>query len=239
MWSMLADLAAAAAQTLSPQFRTSLWKTLALTVLFLALAWFGLERLVLSTLGHATIWIRLPLSILTGAGFLFCAAYLIAPISALVAGFYADDLAALVEWELDPRTLGRALPFGLALRVGARFAGLALVVNAIALVLLFVPGVNVLAFLTANAYLLGRVYFELAALRHRSQAEALELYRKHAGAIFACGLCIAVFLSIPLVNLLTPLFAVAFMVRVYNRLDPASLRHLTLEPAPEARRRSR
>ena len=37
---------------------------------------------------------------------------------------------------------------------------------AFALVLLLVPGINVVAFLFANGYLLGREYFELVAFRH-------------------------------------------------------------------------
>ena len=75
------------------------------------------------------------------------------------------------------------------------------------LILLFAPGVGLVAWLAANAYLLGREYFELAAMRFHSAAQARELRRRHAGFVFMYGAMIAVFVAIPLVNLLTPLFA--------------------------------
>ena len=41
---------------------------------------------------------------------------------------------------------------------------------------------------------------------------------KHRGTIFMAGLVIAAFLSIPLVNLLTPLFAAGLMVHLHKML---------------------
>jgi CysZ protein len=216
---MIADVVAAFAQTFSSSFRSILWKSLGLTLLLLAFAWFLADRLAAALLVSSPLWMRIPAMLATGAGLIVCAAYLIAPISALVMGFYADDLAALVEWELDPNRIGRSLPAAQALWVGLRFAGLAVVVNAIALAVLFAPGVNVVAFLGANAYLFGRISFELAALRHRTLPQTLDLYQRNAGYVFVCGLWIALFLSVPIMNLLTPLFAVALMARAYDRLD--------------------
>jgi CysZ protein len=99
-----------------------------------------------------------------------------------------------------------------------RFAGLSVLVNLLALALLFAPGVNVLAFLGANAYLLGREYFELAAMRFRPPDEARAMRRRFALSVFLAGLFVAVFVSIPLLNLCTPLFATALMTRVHKRL---------------------
>ena len=93
-------------------------------------------------------------------------AYVLPAVSALVAGYFLDDAAEIVErddFPGDPR--GRAMPLGRALIYGARFALLAIAVNLVALMLFFVPGVNLVAFFGANAYLLGREYFELAAAR--------------------------------------------------------------------------
>ena len=44
-------------------------------------------------------------------------------------------------------------------------------------------------------------------MRFHSGAQARELRRRHAGFVFVYGVMIAVFVAIPLVNLLTPLFA--------------------------------
>lgn len=212
----------AVGQIFAPRFRAALWKVLGLTFVLLALAWLGLDRLILSVAAVASPWLQLTLSLLTGLGLFFALAYFVAPASSLVAGFYLDELAEIVEREVDPLgPVGRALPAGRALRVAARFAGLSLLVNALALVLLLIPGINLIAFFGANAFLLGREYFELAALRFRSLEEARALRQRHAPYLFVCGLWIAAFLAVPVLNLLTPLFGVAFMVRIYKRLDPA------------------
>ena len=94
-------------------------------------------------------------------------------------------------------------------------------VGVVSLFLLFAPGVGLVAWLAANAYLLGREYFELAAMRFHSAVQARELRRRHAGFVFLYGAMIAVFVAIPLVNLLTPLFATTLMVRLHKRVAQA------------------
>ena len=106
------------------------------------------------------------------------------------------------------------MPLGDAAWIAVRFAALALAVNLVALLLLFVPGLNALAFFGANAYLFGRGYFELAALRHLPPAEVDRLRRANEPQLFIAGLVMAAMLAIPFVNLLTPLFGTAFMVRI-------------------------
>lgn len=156
-----------------------------------------------------------------GAGLIVILAFLIAPVSLLVAGLFLDDLAEIVETEIDPEgEKGRAPPAGQAILMALRFSLVAASVNLLALLLLFVPGVNAIAFLLANAYLLGREYFELAAIRFRPSEEARELRRRHSPRLFLAGLCIAAFVAVPGLNLLTPLFGVAFMVRMHKLLAP-------------------
>jgi CysZ protein len=99
-----------------------------------------------------------------------------------------------------------------------RCAGLSILVNLIALILLFAPGVNVVVFLAANGYLLGREYFELAAMRYRSFEEARAMRRRFGLTIFFAGFLIACFVAVPVLNLCTPLFATAFMTRLHKRL---------------------
>ena len=148
-----------------------------------------------------------------GLGLLVGAALLVPSASFVVAGFFFDDLAERVEAAIGgPR--GHAMAWGPALALGLRFAAVSLAVNAVALALLLVPGVNVVAFFGANAYLLGRGFFELAALRHLPMPEVRALRRRHPLRLFAAGCVLAAMLWVPLLNLLTPLFGAAFMVRV-------------------------
>jgi uncharacterized protein involved in cysteine biosynthesis len=61
-------------------------------------------------------------------------------------------------------------------------------------------------------------YFELAAMRFHPVAEAKRLRKAYQGTVFLGGMLIAVFVSIPIVNLATPLFGTALMVHVHKRL---------------------
>ena len=219
---MLDAATAAAAQIFTPPFRKVLWKTLALTLALLALAWVGLEKLIVALLALQIAapypWVTTVLTIIGGAGLVIGLAFLVTPVSFVVAGLFFDELAEHVEIELDPAGAGRAMPLGDAAWVAAQFAAVALVVNLVALLLLFVPGVNALAFFGANAYLFGRGYFELAALRHLPAPEVARLRRANELQLFIAGLVMAGMLAIPFVNLLTPLFGTAFMVRVADSI---------------------
>ena len=166
-------------------------------------------------------WLKTALTYATGAGLFFLLAFLIAPVSVLVSGLFLDDLADHVEADLyPPERRGRAIPATQAILMGLRFAGVSAIVNFFALLLLFVPGVNAAAFLIANAYLFGREYFLFAATRFRSLGELDELRRRYAPKLFIAGLFIAFFVATPGLNVLTPLFAVAFMTRIHRMLSP-------------------
>ena len=55
-------------------------------------------------------------------------------------------------------------------------------------------------------------------MRFRSPAEAKAMRKDNAATVFTAGLIIAAFVSIPIVNLATPLFGMAFMVHMHKRL---------------------
>jgi CysZ protein len=216
---MIEDAIAALAQIFTPPFRATLIKSLLLTLGLLVLIWFGLDRLVVSFIGFGPPWLATALAILAGLGLIVGLAFLIAPITSLTAGFFLDDIALIVEREINPQgPLGKPIPFAPAALFALRYAGLSIVVNLIALVLLLAPGVNVIAFLAANGYLLGCEYFELAAMRYRSSDEARAMRRHFGLQVFMAGFLIACFVAVPVLNLCAPLFATAFMTRLHKRL---------------------
>jgi CysZ protein len=55
-------------------------------------------------------------------------------------------------------------------------------------------------------------------MRHMKPAEAKSLRKANRLTVFLCGLVIAGLASVPILNLLTPLFATAFMVHIYKGL---------------------
>ena len=123
-----------------------------------------------------------------------------------------------VYYPADPP--GHELPVAQSVGIALKFFLVVLLVNMLVLFLLLVPGINLIAFYLGNGYLLGREYFELAAMRHLPLAEAKQLRQANRGTMFLCGVVIAGLASVPIVNLLTPLFATAFMVHVYKGLAP-------------------
>jgi CysZ protein len=212
---------AALREIISPPFRNVLLKSLGMTFLFLALAWVGLDKLALSYVAVNHPWLQVALTYATGVGLFILLAFFIGPISVLVAGLFLDDLADVVEADLYPAgERGEAIPASQAVVMGVRFAAVSAGVNILALFLLLVPGLNAVAFLLANAYLLGREYFLFAATRFRSLEEALDMRRRYAPQLFLAGLFIAAFVMTPGLNVLTPLFGVAFMSRIYKMLAP-------------------
>jgi uncharacterized protein involved in cysteine biosynthesis len=102
---------------------------------------------------------------------------------------------------------------------GVKTALLTILVYLIALPFVFIAGAGFIVFFIATAWLLGREYFELAAMRFRSPAEAKAMRKHNAATVFTAGLVIAAFVSIPIVNLATPLFGMAFMVHMHKRLS--------------------
>ena len=111
------------------------------------------------------------------------------------------------------------MPFLLALVEGVKAALLALLVYLCALPFVLFAGLGFVILFLANAYLLGREYFELAAMRFRPPDEAKAMRKANAAYLFTAGMFIAAFVSIPILNLATPIFAMAFMVHVHKRLS--------------------
>lgn len=217
---MLDAASLALREILSPPFRGVLLKSLALTIGLLTALWILLERLISGWVVIPWEWLDTAFSVLTGIGLVIGLGFLVAPVTALFAGLFLDDIAELVEtthYPADP--VGRSLPIVRSLATSVKFLAVVLAVNAVALPLVLILGFGVFIFLAANAYLLGREYFELVALRHLDEVTVRRLRLRHGARIFAAGLIIAGFLAIPIVNLLGPLFATAFMVHVYKDID--------------------
>ena len=80
-------------EIISPPFRAVLLKSLGMTLVFLALAWVGLDRLALSYAVVNHPWLQTVLVYATGFGLFFLLAFFIGPISVIVSGLFLDDLA--------------------------------------------------------------------------------------------------------------------------------------------------
>ena len=226
-------------QMFSPALRAVLWRTIGLSVLLIAVAGVALQRLIahLLDLGSTSIettigpqahdpaqilaWL---LSFAAGLGLIAGSIFLMPAVTAVVGSFYADRIGDAVEHEhyrADPA--GKALPLPLSLWEGLKTALFAIVIYLCAVPLILFAGFGAVIFFLATAYILGREYFELAAMRFRSPPDAKLLRKRNSTTVFLGGLLIAAFVSIPIVNLATPLFAMALMVHVHKRVSARNL----------------
>lgn len=214
----------------SAPVRGVFWKVIGLTLLFLVALWFVLRLLFLDyampyieawlpNLGEWTGWIGLFASIISAIGLAAGLAFLIAPVSAVIAGLFLDDAADKIEkQDYGSDAPGQALPLGQSILSSLRFFLVVIAANLVALIFLLVPGVNLVIFFVVNGYLLGREYFEFAASRYLGPERARAWRSRNQGRVWLAGLAIGIFLLVPILNILTPLFAAIFMVHYVKAL---------------------
>jgi uncharacterized protein involved in cysteine biosynthesis len=242
---MLDAAVKALSQILSPPMRSILWRSIGLALVLIVVLAIGLQRLLSLIATYGEGWgeamlgpgFHTPLNVLAwivsiaaGLGVVLGGIFLMPAITSLVASVFVDEVADHVEREHYPAERpGTALPLGIAMREGIKTALLTILVYLVALPFVFLAGAGFLVFFIATAWLLGREYFDLAAMRFRPPAEARAMRKQNAALVFTAGLIIAAFVSIPIVNLATPLFGMAFMVHMHKRLSGP--RPELLEPA--------
>ena len=232
---MLDAVYKALSQILSQPMRAILWKSVGLALVLIVVVAISLQRFLSWLAGAGALWtegvvgsdyhsfisvLSWFVSIAAGLGIVAGAVFLMPAITSLVASVFVDDVADIVEREHYPAEKpGVALPVGRAIIEGSKTALLTVAVYLVALPFVFVAGAGFIIFFIATAWLLGREYFELAAMRFRSPEEAKLMRRQNGATVFTAGLFIAAFVSIPIVNLATPLFGMALMVHMHKQLS--------------------
>lgn len=152
---------------------------------------------------------------------LLASVFLMVPVASAFTGLFLEDVVDAVEDRHFP-TLPDARPQRLSegLIGAVNFFGIALAANLIALFLWPFAGPLVpVLFWSVNGYLLGREYFTLVAQRRIGRDEAKALWRANKTRIWSAGVLMAAPLSIPLVNLLIPVFGVATFTHLFHRLN--------------------
>lgn len=141
-----------------------------------------------------------------GAGVVVLAAALSPAVSMVVGGVLFDVAAARIEKAIGAPP-ARNVSIGEGIGNGVRIALPALLLNLLALPLLFIPVVNAFVFYGLNGFLMGREYSTVASARRLTRPEADALRRKNGLPLFLIGLACSV---IPFV---APLVAASAMTR--------------------------
>ena len=176
-------------------------------------AWF-----LIAQLGDvSTAWLDWLIEVMAGLGLVILILFLFPAAVSATIGLFLESVAEAVEARHYP---GLAPPRGQtvrdAIQSGLKFAIVAILLNLAALPLYLIPPFNVFVFYVLNGYLLGREYYETVALRRLDARQAGELRRRNRWRVFLAGVVITLMLTVPLLNLIAPVIATAFMVHIFE-----------------------
>lgn len=218
----------AISQLPDPRFRRVLMLGIALTVALLFAAYavmlgvinlFVEDTITLPVVGEVT-WVGDLLSWGSLALMLVMSMFLMVPVASAITSLFLDDVADAVEDAHYPALAPvRRASFWDGLRDSVNFLGVLVGANVLAFALYaFVPPLSVPIFFALNGFLLGREYFQIAAMRREGCEGAKALRKKHQGTIWIAGCLMALPLSVPLINLVIPILGAATFTHLYHRL---------------------
>ena len=221
---MIAALVRAVGDLSAPPLRRIVWLSLALAVASFAVLWIAIAVI----LTHTALFGWRPLdwivNLLGSLAVLVLSWLLFPAVATMMTGCFLDRIATTVE-ALDYPDHGpaRRVSIGETMIATLRLMGLAILMNLLALpVYVLAPGINFFVFLGLNGYLFGREYFEVVALRRLEPTATRALRRRFAGRVFLGGVAIAGLFAVPLVNLVAPVIATAFMLHLFEGLPRAA-----------------
>ena len=225
---ILSDFLKSVAQFDDPKFRRVLWRGMGLTIVLLIAACllvnFGINQLLSSAWAANMIgdqsWLG---ALINVGGVLFTIAlsiWLKVPVTSAIIALFLDEVAQAVEARHYPHLPKQtATKLQDQILVGIRFLGILLLANIGALILsMIVPLLAPFVFWATNGYLMGREYFQMAAMRRMPRAQAQELFQRHQGSIWTAGILMAIPMSIPLVGLFIPILGAATFTHQFERL---------------------
>ncbi len=215
---MFASARKALGMIFEPALLGVVFRSFLLTLLLFVLAFLAVQYGIQLLPPSPWPWLNSAIDIIASVLVLVALLFFGAPVAALFASLFLNGVAKRIEAKYYPGgAKGAGAPFLTYLFVGLRLAAeIILVTLALLPADVMLPIVGSLATLAADGWLLGRQFFELAALRHLSRAEADGMRKRHATGILGAGIVIALLSMIPVVNFFAPLFGTAFMVHVFQ-----------------------
>ena len=225
---IFSDFAKALGQLGDPRFRRVMMLGVGLTfalliVFYAAFLWFvqGLspDSVEIPGVGPVT-WLGDLLSIGSLILVIFLSSFLMVPVASSITSLFLDDVAQAVEDKHYPHLpVPPRVSFGEGLRDTLNFLGILIGANIVALfIYALFPFLSPILFYALNGFLLGREYFQIAAMRRLGREGARALRAENMGQIWFAGVLMALPLSIPLVNLVIPVLGAATFTHLFHRL---------------------
>ena len=223
------DFLKALGQLPDPRFRRVLWLGIGLTIALLVVAYAGILWLIQATTGSGVslpgvgevTWLGDLLSWGSLGIMILLSVFLMVPVASAITSLFLDDVAQAVEDVHYPHLPAvPRVPFWDGLRDTVNFLGVLIAANLLAIIAyVMLPFLSLFIFYALNGFLLGREYFQVAAMRRIGREAAKELRKQNAGQIWLAGCLMAVPLSFPLINLFVPILGAATFTHLYHRLS--------------------
>lgn len=224
----------ALAQMGDRRFRRVLLLGIALTIALLVAAYAGLLWLITWMLGDSTYlpligevhWLDDLMGWSSLLLMMILSVFLMVPVASSITSMFLDEVAQAVEDRHYPHLpAAPSVPLGEALRDTLNFLGVLIAANTVAiLAYVMLPPAAPFIFWALNGYLLGREYFQLAAMRRLGRAGARALAGRNIGRIWMAGILMAVPLSVPVVNLAVPILGAATFTHLFHAIQSRTSR---------------
>jgi CysZ protein len=214
---MMTAFLRAIGQLRDPRILRLLGFSVLLGIASFAAVWLGIAFLLTHTSVTRIGWLETAIDLLGGLATLVLTWLLFPLVLSACVCLFLDSVAAAVEARHHPELPpAPGLPWWQSLAVSARFLVAVIVCNVLLLALLLVPPVYPVAYVLVNGALVGREYFELIALRRCSPGMTRQLRRRHLPELLLMGIVVTVMLTVPLLNLITPVIGTAAMVHRFE-----------------------
>ncbi len=212
-------------QAFSDVFRSNirglLWGTIFLTVLIFGILLFGFSELLSAWQMTDIPWLARLINVLGYFLFFLMALFMFPAAATFVAGFFIDSVVERLAAKAGKVHL-RAVPLSESLKMSGVVALKGVLLSGLLMPLItllgFVPLLNLVPpalFYILNGRLFGQEYFYAVAARYLDFPEAKALFEKDKAFWRRAGVIIAFLMTVPVVNMISPLVAVAFMRNLF------------------------
>jgi uncharacterized protein involved in cysteine biosynthesis len=229
---MIAFFSLATAQLFDKSLQKILWVSLVLSAALLVVLWSLVEITLSQTELLSTGWLYglfdwgfLKVTSIFGSILILGLTWLLFPsIVTLIITFFLEPVINAVETKHYPNLpQPRQQSILEVIRITLKFMLLSISLNILVMpfyaVFFFLGPINLLIFYMLNGYLLGREYFELVAYRRLETNKVLGLFNIARGSIFRVGIISALLMTVPIINMVTPIISLAAMVHLVQKYD--------------------
>ena len=186
-------------------------------VLVFICLWTGIAFVLTQTSFFQWNWLEYTIDFFGGLATAVITWFLFPGVVSAIIGLFVDQIANCVEarhYPDLPKTAG--LAFFDKVISSTKFLSIYIIINLCLLIFLFLGPLYLPIFYIANGYLISREYFELAAHRHLSIIDARALRKANKWKLLSLGIFIAILLTVPIINLITPVIAVGAIIHLFQ-----------------------